>query len=70
MTDEPPADFSRTHALFPFTSREVERLRRYVKLAEELKEFRYFQQKEPRKLRSSSQAGARPLTFDIPRMKS
>jgi uncharacterized protein YkuJ len=50
MPDEPPADFSLTDALAPFTQEEFARLRRYVELAEELKRSRYFQQKESQKL--------------------
>ena len=44
VAGSPPKDFSLAEALAPFSDEEVDRLRRYVGLAKELKSSRFFQQ--------------------------
>jgi hypothetical protein len=63
MADRPPPDFSLADALTPFSPEEVDRLKRYVERAKQLKESRFFQQEAKFNINVSPEG----MTFDLPR---
>jgi hypothetical protein len=63
VAESPPPDFSLVQALAPFSSEEVRRLRRYIELANELRESRFFDQRVQKFEINVSPEG---MTFDLP----
>jgi hypothetical protein len=60
--DEPPADYGTAEALTPFTDVEANRLRRYVHLADELGQSRFFAQEQKLQIKMP----AKRATYDLP----
>jgi hypothetical protein len=64
MPKSPPPDLDLREALEPFTAEEVRQLRRYVQLATNLRESRFFEQYHQKlEIRVSPEEG---VTFDLP----